>query len=83
MRADADVGQGRPRRLARLGQRVAERLERGDDLALGRAGRPATDGPIAATPAAATFSLSSKMTRSASFLPMPGIDDEHRLVLRS
>jgi hypothetical protein len=31
-------------------------------------------GSTAATPAAATFSLSSKMIRSASFLPMPGID---------
>jgi len=28
----------------------------------------------AAIPAAETFSLSSKMIRSASFLPMPGID---------
>ena len=40
----------------------------------------AADEP-AATPAADTFSLSSKMIRSASFLPMPGIDDEDRLVL--
>ena len=77
----ADVGERDPRRLAGLAERVAERLERGDDLALRRA--DAADGPAgdAATPAAATFSLSSKMIRSASFLPMPGIDDEHGLVL--
>ena len=44
---DADVGQGRARRLARLGQRVAERLERGDDLALARgaARRPTAPRP--------------------------------------
>ena len=43
--------------------------------------RPPRRPADAATPAAATFSLSSKMIRSASLLPMPGIDDEHRLVL--
>ena len=35
-RLDADVGERGPRRLARLRQRVAERLERRDDLALAR-----------------------------------------------
>ena len=63
-----------PRRLAGLGQRVAERLERADDVALGRPAVPRPVTPAAATPAAATFSLSSKITRSASFLPIPGIE---------
>ena len=71
--ADSRVVEREPRRLARLARRVAERLERRDDLALGRARRRPTAEP-AATPAAETFSLSSKMIRSASFLPMPGID---------
>jgi hypothetical protein len=35
--ADGRIGERHPRRLARLGQRIAERLQRGDDLAFGRA----------------------------------------------
>ena len=74
--ADRRVGQRDPRRLARLGQRVAERLER---RRRPRSRPPPTPGDRVAPapprcPAAATFSLSSKMIRSASFLPMPGID---------
>ena len=74
MLADADVGERDPRRLARLAQRVAEGLERRDDLALARRPHRAPTARPRDTPAAVTFSLSSKMIRSASFLPIPGID---------
>ena len=70
-RPDGEIRQRVARGLTRLSGRISQGQQRGHDFRL-PAGPPPPASAPADDPAAATFSLSSRTTRAASFLPTPG-----------